>query len=225
PGPSVRNLIQPHGKTYYELFIDLTDTNISRLAKILAMRTGTEGDIEKRLLQTTGSRISLNQFLPEGVRSKLGTTDNNPCYSAAFTFHNPNYQFSPDFMTYLRQNYYPLGYQQDKLQFGDLIVMWRKPPGENHFTHHVALYLGGDFIFHKYGPMKLAAYEFHTWESLTSYYKLAMSLALQTFQVSAGNFAYDFQFEYMRYDPDLSADPLKVHAVQRSILNHRCCGR
>ncbi|MEZ4749204.1 MAG: hypothetical protein R3B54_00855 [Bdellovibrionota bacterium] len=96
-------------------------------------------------------------------------------------------------------------------------MLWRKHPQGGFFTQHVAIYLGGDFIYHKFGPDPRAAYEIITAESFFNYYKTGMALAARGAS-SDPSFGWDFHFEYLRYAKELS--PAQKRAVQSSIQTH-----
>ncbi len=218
PGPRVANQIFSIAATYYDLSLDLDRADTSKIAKLIARKDVPEASVKQIL--DTGNLASLAELLPPQVRQKLGQHDTAMCYEAAFSFNDPNYKHLTNFMPYLRSRYYPLGTRGESLRYGDLIVMWRQHPDRKRFfTQHAAIYLGGDFLYHKFGPDRRAAYEFITFESLVAYYQVTMAAALQGAR-KADEYTLPFHFEYMRYDPHLSREAWKVRAIQKSIDFH-----
>ncbi len=222
-GPKVANQIFSIAETFYDLSLDLTGIDRSLVATLLAKGAVNE-DSAKAILESAGDTTSLLPLLPSNVARKIGTRDTASCYEAAFPFNDPAYRHNSNFMPYFRSHYYPLGFQQESLRYGDLVVLWRKHPNGPFFTQHVAIYLGGDFLYHKFGPHPQAAYEFITFKSFLGYYVYAQGEAVRQARLARRQpdpgFTEDFHFEYMRFDPKISEDPVKVQAVKASIQRH-----
>ncbi len=192
------SLVNGMGHSFDDVAFHITEQNVAAVAQELSgdyTAEALEVGLRKNLANGF-SDIPLKPFLAKRVQQKLGTSDTQPCYHAALNFHQP-YEWdgsADNSIAFLRKNYTTIGYA-DTLQFGDILLFWSQAE-QRPFTFHIAVYLGGDIVYHKYGPIVQAKYEFHTLSSLYYYYAQP---ALWTPQHRF--FGKPFMVEMLRYDP------------------------
>jgi hypothetical protein len=200
-----------------EAFFRISEANVAQVAQRLAIGYDA-AELEAGLRQNLRkgySRVPLVPFLPPSVKAIFGTRDERTCYYAGFNFNEmASTVFSQGNdrilnVTEVWKRYSDLGYQ-DKLRYGDIILIrGHADTFENSKAFHVAVYIGGDVIYHKFSPLDAFHYEFSTMESLfATYGSPAVGVIQQAMgwesSFRAGN---PFFMQFLRYDPHKTMPP------------------
>lgn len=215
PGPDLergysRAVIGSGPDTLREVYFEIDEQNVGATAQALAVGHDA-AELESGLranLANGHSIIPLSPFLPPRVLARYGTTDSHACYFAGLNFHEDGAAIFGDSLDRgmnldeIRKRYSMLGYE-DALKYGDILLFRRHgaTPAQSP-SFHLAVYIGGDILYHKYNPLQ-SYYEFTTFDSLANTYGNAVvgNFQRQVGMQSSFRGGEPFFIEFLRYDP------------------------
>ncbi len=178
------------GERYQDIHFRVSSESIEPVAHLFRALGLAVHDTQNILRQLLGNRdsieTSLIPFLPIEVQRSLGQDELGAhCHKAVYYFHGskqdiPTYKHE----TYMQYHFMPLAgfvphFTQARLKLGDTFtfhaIIGEKPDRQIR-PIHVGVYLGGDLVYHKFGP-GISQYEFRAIESIAAYYDQMQNLA------------------------------------------------
>ena len=196
PAAELTHPVASFARSYHDVYVE-ADT-LDTLAQKIALGRPIEEVRALAQRHAVGNRVPLTPLLPARIRDMLGTQSEKPCFEAAFEVREPKCwtAFDGSFGAYRDSHYTTLG-DGDKFEFGDILLLHalrgekRQPD-----MFHAAMYVGGDFFYHRISPDPRFSHEYIRAEDLFDYY------TLQALEHQGIYFWGDQLFgQFLRWDP------------------------